>query len=273
MVVFPNAKINLGLQILSKRDDGYHNLQTIFYPLAIHDALEIIAAKKSTKQIRFASSGLSVGQHTNDNLCFKAYQLIKIDFPALPAIEMHLHKVIPMGAGLGGGSADAAFTLKLLNELFHLQCDNSRLKEYALRLGSDCPFFLYNKPCIATGRGEIFEPLALDLSAYKILLVNPGIHVSTALAFSHIHPCSDVAPLAVQIAAPMEKWRNILRNDFEATVFDIYPEISLLKNTLYDHGAIYASMSGSGSSVFGIFPKTFSGDIALPVHYFQRWAQ
>lgn len=273
MVVFPNAKINLGLQVLSKRDDGYHNLQTIFYPLAIHDALEVIAAKKSKESIRFSTSGISVGQHTNNNLCFKAYELMKQDFPTLPAIEMHLHKVIPMGAGLGGGSADAAFTLKLLNKIFNLQCDDARLGAYALQLGSDCPFFLYNKPCIATGRGEILEPLALDLSAYKILLVNPGIHVSTALAFSHIKPSLDVAPLAVQIAAPIKKWKNILCNDFEATVFDIYPEISLLKNTLYDHGAIYASMSGSGSSVFGIFSKTFSADISLPLHYFQRWAQ
>ena len=184
MIVFPNCKINLGLHILGKREDGFHNLETVFYPLLFRDALELIPATNNTTEIEFTGSGLAVDGNVSDNLCVKAYYLLKKNFPQLPLVKIHLHKAIPMGAGLGGGSADAAFMLKLLNEKFNLNISTPQLLNYALELGSDCPFFIINKPCIATGRGEILEEIEVDLSAYKIVLINPGIHINTGWAFS-----------------------------------------------------------------------------------------
>lgn len=271
MVVFPNAKINIGLNILSKREDGYHNLQTVFAAIAIKDALEIIEAKPGEDGIEFTSSGLYVPEGTAGNLCVRAYQLLKKDFPALPAVQMHLHKTIPMGAGLGGGSADAAFALQLINQKFCLNISSSRLLNYAAQLGSDCAFFILNEPCYATGRGELLEPVDIDLSGYAILLINPGIHISTSLAFSNINVGEHHEDLRLLLAQGIHTWKNSIVNDFEKPVFATYPEIGQIKETLYEHGALYASMSGSGSSVYGIFPKEMLPAVNFPPHYFQRW--
>ena len=249
MIVFPNCKINLGLHVTRKREDGYHDLETIFFPLHIHDILEFVPAASFS----FQSSGLHVKGNTDQNLCVKAYHLLKKECPALPEVSMHLHKVIPMGAGLGGGSADGSFALTSLNEYFHLGLDAGKLKALSLRLGSDCPFFILNQPCFATGRGEILEPLSLDLSGYFIILVYPGIAVNTAEAFEGISPQKPAHSLQEKITGPLEKWKEWMVNDFEQPVFRRFPEIAKIKQDLYNAGAFYAAMTGSGSSCFGIF--------------------
>ncbi|MEO8414691.1 MAG: 4-(cytidine 5'-diphospho)-2-C-methyl-D-erythritol kinase [Ginsengibacter sp.] len=251
MIIFPNCKINLGLNILSKRKDGFHDLETIFFPVDLHDALEIIPAQNKTELL---VTGISTG-NTADNLCLKAFYLLKKDYPQLPEIKMHLHKTIPLGAGLGGGSADAAFALHLLNKKFNLTIPEKRMFGYALQLGSDCPFFLFNKPCLATGRGEILEEVNISLSAYKILLIYPGIHISTAEAFGHIQPAFPAQKIKEIIQQPVENWKEALHNDFEKYVFEKSPGIKKIKQDLYKAGAVYAAMSGSGSTVYGIFKK------------------
>lgn len=271
MVVFPNAKINIGLNILSKREDGFHNLQTIFAPIALKDALEVIEVESDRGAVDFTSSGLYVPGTSDGNLCVKAYRLLQQDFPALPGLKMHLHKVIPMGAGLGGGSADAAFTLQLINQKFSLNLSSQQLLAYASQLGSDCAFFILNKACYATGRGEVLEPIALDLSAYAIVLLNPGIHISTSLAFSNINIGKNPDDLRLLISKHISTWRESIVNDFEEPVFAAYPEIAQIKATLYEAGALYASMSGSGSSVYGIFSKENASTLNFPTHYLQRW--
>ena len=255
MLLFPNCKINLGLHILNKRDDGFHNLETVFYPVGLKDALEIIPSPGSNNAIEFTSSGLNIEGNTNDNICIKAYQLLKKDFPELPALKMHLLKAIPMGAGLGGGSADGAFTLQLLNQKFNLNLSTPELLNYALQLGSDCPFFIINKPCYATGRGEILEVVTTDLSNYTIVLVNPGIHVNTGWAFSQLTPALPQKSIVSIIAQPVATWQQELHNDFEKPVFGKYPVIKKVKERLYTQGATYAAMTGSGSTLYGIFEK------------------
>lgn len=258
MVVFPNAKINLGLQILSKRPDGYHDLRTIFYPVPIRDVLEIIPAPARPEgAIRMSVTGLSISGESDDNLCVKACRLLAAGSP-LPSLELHLHKHIPMGAGLGGGSSDGAHTLLLLDKRFELGLSTEQLMTYALQLGSDCPFFIYNRPCIAEGRGERLQPLSVDLSAYSILIVNPGIHVSTAWAFARLDPMifeRNRPPLEEVAATPVHTWKAAMDNDFEAVVMSEFPRLAELKRHLYEQGALYASMSGSGSTLFGIFHK------------------
>jgi 4-diphosphocytidyl-2-C-methyl-D-erythritol kinase len=271
MVTFPGCKINIGLNILSKRTDGYHNLQTIFYPIPINDVLEIIAAPHSKIPVAWSCSGIPILGDPQQNLCIKAYHLIKTDFPHIGPVQMHLHKCIPMGAGLGGGSSNAAATLLLLNQLFELQLTDETLMKYALQLGSDCPFFIFNQPCLATGRGEVLEPVSLNLSPYKILVVNPGIHINTAMAFKGIVPGLHTGDLKNIIQQPVEAWKNGLFNDFESTVFAQEPAIQQLKATLYQKGALYASMSGSGSSVFGIFEKNHPCSLNFPSNYFHQW--
>jgi 4-diphosphocytidyl-2-C-methyl-D-erythritol kinase len=272
MIVFPNCKINLGLNILHKRNDGYHDLETIFYPVSICDSLEIIENKQAawSPGFPFTSSGLSIAGNPSSNICVKAYKLLKKDFPSLPSLQIHLHKVIPAGAGLGGGSADAAFTLKAINDILELQLSKQQLMNYAAELGSDCPFFILNKPCFAKGRGEILEEIQLDLSAYKLLIVNPGIHVDTGRAFLSIVPGPAEKSLKEIITGPVERWKDDLKNDFEKPAFKQYPAIVDIKDTLYSKGAIFASMSGSGSTVFGIFPKDKTIAIPFPDHYFVR---
>lgn len=267
MIVFPNCKINLGLHVLRKRNDGYHDLESVFYPIAIKDALEVIKKTPSS----FTQTGLDIESSSGENICLKAYQLLKKDFPQLATVEMYLHKTIPIGAGLGGGSADGAFTLKLFNKIFDLHLSEKQLLKYALKLGSDCPFFIINKPCLATGRGEILEPIDLNLSGYKIILINPGIHISTSWAFANLD-VSDTSKvsdtLKETIQQPVEIWENKLKNDFEEPVFKNYPEIKKIKEKLYQSGAVYASMSGSGSTVYGFFKKEMIVKNSFPKNYF-----
>ena len=251
MIQFPNCKINLGLSILAKRADGYHELETVFYPIAVSDALEILPAANLT----MTQSGITVPGDPAQNLCLKAYHLLKKDFPTLPAVQMHLHKNIPMGAGLGGGSSDGTTALMILNQQFTLGLNDQQLIAYASQLGSDCPFFVYNKACHATGRGEVLTPIQLDLSNYQFLLVHPGVHIATAWAFQQLNPHIKSESIQAIIEKPITDWKNYLINDFEAPVFKAEPTLSVIKDQLYQLGAIYASMSGSGSSLFGIFPK------------------
>ena len=277
MVVFPNCKINIGLRIGSKRADGFHNLSTIFIPIPLTDAVEIIPATSANgKQVIYSQSGIAIDGNEADNLCIKAYYLLQKDFPQLPAVRMHLHKNIPMGAGLGGGSADASFTLQLLNKQFQLNLSTTQLIDYSLQLGSDCPFFIINKPCIATGRGEILEELLLDLSSYTIMLVNPGIHINTGWAFKQLQLSgTESAPdnLTAIIKEPINSWKNDLTNDFELPVFHLHPEIKKIKEVLYSNGAKYAAMSGSGSTIFGIFEKDCIPTIKFPESYFLKLLQ
>jgi 4-diphosphocytidyl-2-C-methyl-D-erythritol kinase len=272
MIVFPNCKINLGLNIISKRIDGYHNIETIFYPVPLKDSLEIIANKQALKNpgFPFFSSGLSIPGKPASNICVKAFRLLKHDFPEIPNVQIHLHKVIPSGAGLGGGSADAAFALKLMNQLFDLSLSTERLIAYAAELGSDCPFFIINKPCFAKGKGETLEEIELDLSAYKIVIVNPGIHVDTGRAFFDIKPSPSENPLTDIIKLPIDRWKDVLMNDFEKIIFEKHREVVDIKDDLYVKGAIYASMSGSGSTVFGIFPKDKPLSFSYPANYFVK---
>ena len=267
MIVFPNCKINLGLNIIRKREDDYHDLETIFFPIPFTDVLEIISSENKTPE--FIVSGVTLNEDEN-NLCIKAYNLVKQDFPDLPVIKMHLHKVIPLGAGLGGGSSDAAFTLKLLSEKFNLDLKIEELLDYALRLGSDCPFFIINEPSFATSRGEILQPINIDLTNYKILMVNPGIHIDTRWAFSKIIPHAPNVSIKEVIKQPIETWKDQLQNDFEVPVFAEYPEIGKLKSELYQQGAVYASLSGSGSTVYGIFKKYDVVNISRWSNYFYK---
>lgn len=259
MVCFPNAKINLGLHIIEKRSDGFHNIETVFYPVQWCDVLESIrtdvsSIKTRESKIEFTSSGIGVDVVAENNLCVKAFQLMDKKFN-LPAVKMHLHKIIPMGAGLGGGSADAAFTLKLLNDLFDLKQSHTDLKISAAQLGSDCSFFIDNTPAFASGRGEVLETVQVNLKGFYILIVKPAVHVSTADAYANVKPATPSQSLKEIIMLPVSEWKNALKNDFEESVFAKHPLIAAIKNKLYAQGAVYASMSGSGSSVFGIFEK------------------
>ncbi len=248
MITFPNAKINIGLNITERRPDGYHNLETVFYPVKIYDALEIIPAD----EMSFNASGLGIPGRVEDNLCLKGYDLLKKDFN-LPPINIHLHKHIPIGAGLGGGSADAAFFIKLLNKEFSLGLDSQQMCAYGSQLGADCAFFIDSQPVYAFGKGDEFEAIGLDLSAYHIALVMPPAHVSTAEAYRGVKPKPSEAPLKELIKLPVGEWRHFIKNDFEENIFKNHPVIRGVKAAFYEAGALYASMSGSGSSVFGIF--------------------
>lgn len=267
MITFPNAKINLGLNIVRKRSDGYHDLETVFYPIPVEDVLEIGNSPQETsatdQPCRLHLSGLQVDGPLSDNLVVKAYNLLASDYK-LPPVEVYMHKHIPFGAGLGGGSADAAFMLKMLNEQFHLQLTVSQLETYAARLGADCAFFISNKPVFATGIGNIFTPIELSLKGYQLYLVKPDIFVSTREAFARIKPCEPEHSVADIIRQPVSTWKDQLKNDFEMSVFPQFPAIAEIKETLYRHGAVYASMSGSGSSVFGLFePGAIMPDIPV----------
>ncbi len=253
MIAFPNAKINLGLNIIEKRADGFHNLETLFYPINLCDALEIIAAPDEPTV--FNSTGIDIPGDSEKNLCLKAYHLLKNDFD-LKNVKIHLHKVIPMGAGLGGGSSDAAQTLVLLNEIFNLELSQDQLINYARKLGADCAFFILNKPVFATARGDIFNEIDLKLNGYQVIIVKPENHVNTAEAYTNVNISSANNSLMSEIQKPISKWKEIIKNDFEVTIFKKYPEIKVIKNTLYQNGAVYASMSGSGSAVYGLFEKS-----------------
>ncbi len=270
MVSFPNCKINLGLNITGKRADGYHELETVFLPVPINDALEVIQSSGANgSSVTFTTTGLSINDSGENNLCVKAYHLLKNDFPQLPPVNMHLHKAIPMGAGLGGGSADGAFTLVMLDKKFRLNLSTGHLIQYAMKLGSDCPFFILNKPCFATGRGEILNEIPFNLLQYKLLIVNPGIHINTAWAFSQVQPKTPAKKISEIILQPVETWKEVLLNDFEIPVTENYPGLKNIKKQLYKNGAVYASITGSGSSFFGIFASSQKiRDNIFPPNYF-----
>ena len=251
MIIFPNAKINIGINIVGRRPDGYHNLETIFYPVMIKDALEII----TSDEFSFTSSGLDISGKVEDNLCVKGYQMLKKDF-GLPPIKIHLHKHIPIGAGLGGGSADASFFIRLMNQHFGLSLTDEQMMAYARLLGADCAFFIQNTSVFAFGKGDEFEPVKLDLSPYKIVVVMPPVHISTAEAYRGVKPAPANEPLMEIIQYPVNEWKRYIKNDFEENIFKNHPTIRGVKASLYEAGALYASMSGSGASVFGIFDKT-----------------
>jgi 4-diphosphocytidyl-2-C-methyl-D-erythritol kinase len=249
VIVFPNCKINLGLHVLGKQPDGYHALDTVFYPLPLTDALELIPAS----EFRFSSSGIELPGASEDNLVCRAWRLLHHRFPSLSAYHVHLHKIIPTGAGLGGGSSDGSFMLAALNKLAALGLSEKELRVMALELGSDCPFFIVNKPSAAKGRGEQLQPLSLELSMYRFVVIHPGIHVSTREAFTNITPDAGRTSPSQTVLLPIQEWKHALVNDFEKTVGSHYPEIMKAKQCLYDAGALYAAMSGSGAAVFGIF--------------------
>jgi 4-diphosphocytidyl-2-C-methyl-D-erythritol kinase len=251
MVLFPHGKINLGLRILRRRGDGFHDLDTVFYPLPVRDVLEIIRAER----LLFTPTGLPIPGDPATNLCIKAFQLLKKDFGDLSPVHIHLHKHIPIGAGLGGGSSDGASMLKLLNQSFRLQLGTESLLEYAAQLGSDCPFFILDQPCVAGGRGEQLRPISLDLSGYSLMIVHPDIHVSTAWAFSQTVPDAGRRPVKEVVGLPIDAWAGELVNDFEGPLFGHYPALQVIKEQLYRGGALYASLTGSGSGLFGIFEK------------------
>lgn len=273
MLTLPNAKINLGLNVVAKRADGYHDLETVFYPVPITDALEVFPMDPdfpSSVDCDLKVTNIHIEGDEQKNLVVRAYQLLKQDFPTLPRIHVHLYKGIPTQAGMGGGSSDCGFMITLLNRQFQLGLTDQQMIDYAAHLGADCAFFVLNQPCYAEGIGERLEPIALNLKGWYLAVVRPGIPVSTREAFSLIHPehpaqnCRDI------VMQPVETWREALTNDFEKSVFAIHPEIGAIKDQLYEMGAVYAAMSGSGSSLFGLFrhpvaldaftaPDTFKG--------------
>ncbi len=257
MICYPNAKINLGLYIINKREDGFHNIETVFYPIGLTDALECVENKdyRVSSDCLLISNGLKIQGNLDDNLIAKAYYLLKNNYD-LPPVIVHLNKKIPMGAGLGGGSSDAAYMLKLLNELFNLKLTNNELKNYAALLGSDCAFFIDNTPAYVFGKGHELTPINLSLSNYYIALVHDGTHSNTALAYKHaICRGNENINLLEKIQEPINTWKETIENDFEKSVFHKYPHLANIKEWMYYQGALYAAMSGSGSTILGIFNK------------------
>jgi len=258
MLLFPNAKINIGLNIVEKRPDGFHNLESCFYPVGWTDVLEVVRSES----FAFSSGGLAIPGDPAHNLCVRAYERLKQDFD-LPPVRMHLHKIVPIGAGLGGGSADAAFALKLLNDEFALGLTPEQLETYARPLGSDCAFFVRNQPVYCVEKGDVFEDIGVSLTGYTAVLVYPNLAISTAEAYAGVRPRLPAVPLRALLEAPVETWRQHVRNDFEESLFPKYPLLERLKAELYEQGAVYASMSGSGSTLYGIFGQP----PVLPNHF------
>ena len=255
MVLFPHAKINLGLQVIKKREDGYHNIISCLYPIQWCDVLEIL----ESNELDFSSSGIEIPGDPNDNLCLKAYHAIK-DAYDIPPVQIHLHKAIPMGAGLGGGSSDAAHVLTALNEMFELSLTAPELQAMASSLGSDCPFFFYHTPALVTGTGNHLAPMELDLPSVFLMVVTPPIHINTAQAYQMLTPKPPQSELRISLSGDIASWSKSVINDFEQPLFKKYPKLDQVKNLLKTQGAIYASLSGSGSSVFGIFEEEPQAD-------------
>ena len=251
--IFPIAKINIGLYVTRRREDGYHDLETIFYPIPLHDNLSIAPLKMSDAPYQLQTAGHRIEGRAEDNLIVKVYQQLAEEFQ-LPPLDIYLYKRIPMGAGLGGGSSDAAAMIKLLNDTYDLGLSTEDMERRVARLGADCAFFVQGKPAFATGIGDILSPIELSLSGMHLVLVKPDIFVSTKEAYGGIVPATPEHDLRKAIQAPITEWRHTVSNDFEKNVFRLHPEIAAIKQTLYDMGAVYASMSGSGSTVFGLFP-------------------
>jgi 4-diphosphocytidyl-2-C-methyl-D-erythritol kinase len=259
MILFPNAKINLGLNVIGKRPDGFHNIETLMYPIGLSDALEIIPSGNNEAELTV--TGIPVEGDVHSNLCMRAYSMLKEEHQ-IPGVTMHLHKVIPTGAGLGGGSSDGACTIRILNELFELQLTTAQMIGYARRLGSDCAFFIENKPVFATGRGDQFEPVDVDLQGYTLVVMKPPVEISTAKAYARIKPAQPLLSVKEIIGYPVDTWAEFLKNDFEPPVIKENEIIGMFKTVLYDTGAFYVSMSGSGSAVYGLFyiaqPRLYS---------------
>ena len=253
MLAFANAKINIGLNVVEKLPNGYHNIQTVFYPIKIHDVVEITDATNTTCQV----AGIDIEGNQEDNLCYKAFRLLQKDYN-IPEQQINLLKQIPVGAGLGGGSSDAAHLIKIIDQKFNLGLTFLEMEQYASRLGADCAFFIQNKPVYAYGKGDQFKPVTLDLSAYNLVLVKPDVHVSTSEAYAGMIPSPQEENLPELVQLPVESWKTEIKNDFERMVFEKYPAIGHVKEKLYQAGAIYAAMSGSGSSVYGIFDQAIS---------------
>ena len=248
MIVYPHAKINLGLHILQKRSDGFHQIETLLYPVELCDILEI----KPHEQIRLFLYGLPIAGNLQDNLCLKAWEMLRADF-AIPPIQFHLYKRIPCGAGLGGGSSDGAYSLKLLNAHYSLGLSDEQIHSYATRLGSDCPSFVPKRPSIATGKGEHIDPYPIDLSHVRILICKPPLFISTAQAYALASPKQPKHPLQQTLSLPLSLWKENLVNDFESALFPVFPILQKYKETLYASGAVYASLSGSGSALYGLY--------------------
>ncbi|MGC9471232.1 MAG: 4-(cytidine 5'-diphospho)-2-C-methyl-D-erythritol kinase [Bacteroidales bacterium] len=251
MIIFPHAKINLGLRVTGKRSDGYHSIETVMVPLAWFDILEFVPAQEE-EETSLSVTGLEAGIPPRENLVYRAWKVLS-EKHSLPPLQIHLHKTIPAGSGLGGGSADAAFMLRGLRNYFRIPLPEQDWVDMALSLGSDCPFFMYDTPCVARGRGEILEPLDLGLSGYELMVVVPPVKISTALAYRGVMPAPAEESLAERIREPVDEWKNHIMNDFEPVIFSEYPAVRNIRDRLYERGAVYASLSGSGSSVFGIF--------------------
>jgi len=252
MVLFPNAKINIGLNILRKREDGFHDIETLFYPIGLKDALEFVV--NGTNKVEFNSTGIALGIHPEQNIVVKAYRLLQKE-RTLPGLTIHLHKVIPSGAGLGGGSADAAFFMKSLNDHFELNISSEKLKFLAGRLGADCSFFLNNTPAYATGKGDQLQPLSMSLKGYHLLLIKPSFGVETKSAYSGVVPRAYEIDFKEIVCGELANWKDRIKNDFEENVFPQFPELSEIKSKLTEMGADYVSMSGSGSSIYGLFAR------------------
>ena len=276
MTTFPIAKINLGLNVVEKRPDGYHNLQTVFYPVRIKDALEVQVMNEdfpSAVDCDLKITNIPIEGDEQKNLVVRAYWLLKQDFPTLPRLHAHLWKGIPTQAGMGGGSSDCAYMLLLLNKMFSLGLTDEQLMQYAARLGADCAFFILSRPCYAEGIGERLHPIGLDLSGWHIGVVRPDIPVPTKEAFSRIRPHFPPKNCREVVMQPVETWREELTNDFEESVFALHPEIGAVKERLYKMGATYAAMSGSGSALFGLFrdsPDRLSQEFPDMFTYFGR---
>jgi len=299
MLCFPNCKINIGLYVTRRRSDGYHDIETVFFPLSaialakadlsavasakvglsnaasanripLNDVLEITPSAQTCLH----QSGLALPGNAEENIVLKAYHLMLEKYPGrIPALDIYLHKVIPAGAGLGGGSADGAFMLRLLNDFCHLSLNKEQLTEYALQLGSDCPFFIYNTPQFATGRGECMSEVAVNLSAYSIQIICPQVHVSTSAAFQMMVPKPAGYDLRMLPKLPVAEWKACIGNDFEAPVFRQHPALAEIKEQLYRQGAIYAAMSGSGSAIFGIFSKSQRAEVMADVGFRQFYME
>ncbi len=250
MITFPNAKINLGLNIVERRSDGYHNLETVFYPIALTDVLEIVPAQRAKSTL--TTYGNLVDCPVEKNLVMKALRLMQQHYQ-VPEVDIYLYKHIPDGAGLGGGSSDAAHTMLMLNDMFNLGVDNEQLAHLAATLGADCPFFIYNLPMMATGIGDVLKPIDVSLNGLHLLLVKPNVSVPTRVAYSRVTPAPSTSSLVQDLACGVNHWHGVVKNDFEPSVFAYYPELATIKATIENGGALYASMSGSGSSIFGIF--------------------
>ena len=266
MLVFPNAKLNLGLYVTERRPDGFHNLESVFVPLPWTDALEILPAPAG-QPTAITLTGRPIPGNPATNLCVRAYELLQADFPQLPPAQIYLHKLVPIGAGLGGGSADAAFALKATNDLFGLGLSLEALESYARRLGSDCAFFIRNQPVLAVEKGDVFEEINLNVTGMGCVVVYPNLHISTPEAYARIVPRPPQHGLREALTQPLETWRNTVSNDFETALTPAYPVLADIKRQLYAAGAAYASLSGSGSAVYGLWPDKAPAGLPWPAEF------